>query len=95
MKVRPTRHETLVTDFEGESRSLCDFLGLHWTPEMTRFADRARGRRIRTPSAPQVRRGLYATGVGQWRRYADHLAPVMPTLERWAATLGYPVEPAT
>jgi hypothetical protein len=61
---------------------------------MTRFAERARKRRIRTPSAPQVRRGLYATGVGQWKRYADHLAPVMPTLERWAETLGYAREPA-
>ena len=94
MDVRPARHETLVTDFEGESRGLCDFLGLEWNADMTRFAERARKRRIRTPSAPQVRRGLYATGVGQWKRYADHLAPVMPTLERWAKTLGYAREPA-
>jgi tetratricopeptide (TPR) repeat protein len=94
MDVRPARHETLVTDFEGESRGLCDFLGLEWNEDMTRFAERARKRRIRTPSAPQVRRGLYATGVGQWKRYADHLAPVMPTLERWAETLGYAREPA-
>jgi tetratricopeptide (TPR) repeat protein len=93
MEVRPTRHETLVTDFEGESRALCDFLGLEWTEALTRFAERARKRRIRTPSAPQVRRGLYATGIGQWRRYADHLAPVMPILERWAETLGYAAEP--
>jgi tetratricopeptide (TPR) repeat protein len=89
MEVRPTRHENLVTDFEGESRALCDFLDLPWTADMTKFAERARQRKIRTPSAPQVRRGLYATGIGQWRRYADHLAPVMPTLDRWVATLSY------
>ena len=86
---RRTQHERLVVDFEGESRALCDYLGLEWTADMSRFAERARERRIRTPSAHQVRRGLYATGVGQWRRYADQLAPVMPVLNRWAETLGY------
>jgi len=92
MTVRLTRHENLVTDFDGESRSLCEFLGLEWTREVTRFADRARERGIRTPSAPQVRRGLYATGIGQWHRYTEHLAPVMPILNRWAETLGYRTE---
>ncbi len=95
MIVRPTRHETLVADFDGESRALCGFLNLEWSGTMARFAERSRERQIRTPSAPQVRRGLYATGVGQWRRYANQLAPVMPTLERWATTLGYVVEPAS
>jgi tetratricopeptide (TPR) repeat protein len=95
MDVRPTRHETLVADFEGESRALCEFLDLEWTEALSGFAERARTRRIRTPSAVQVRRGLYSTGIGQWRRYADHLAPVMPILERWAETLGYTAEAAS
>ncbi len=89
MDVRRARHETLVSDFEGECRSLCDFLGLAWTDDMTRFAERARERRIRTPSAPQVRRGLYSTGVGQWMRYRTELASVLPILEPWVAALGY------
>jgi len=89
LEVRPARYESLVADIEGESRALCGFLGVDWDAEMLRFADRARGRSIRTPSAPQVRRGLYTTGVDQWRRYVDHLAPVLPVLDRWAATLGY------
>ena len=94
LQVRPVRHETLVTDFESESRAICDFLGLEWTPALAGFAERARGRQIRTPSAVQVRRGLYTSGIGQWRRYADHLAPVLPTLDRWARTLGYAEEAA-
>jgi tetratricopeptide (TPR) repeat protein len=95
MDVRPTRHETLVMDFEGETRALCEFLGLEWIDALTRFAERARKRSIRTPSAPQVRRGLYSSGIGQWRRYAGHLAPVMPILEHWAKTLGYGAEAAS
>ena len=89
LKVRSARHESLVADLEAESRAICDFLGIAWNAEMLRFAERARGRSIRTPSAPQVRRGLYTTGLDQWRRYAAHLAPVLPVLDRWAATLGY------
>jgi hypothetical protein len=95
MDYRRTQHESLVADFDTESRAICDYLGLEWNADISRFAERARERRIRTPSAHQVRRGLYATGVGQWRRYADHLAPVMPVLDRWAETLGYAVEPAS
>lgn len=94
MAVRSARYEALVADFDGESRALCGFLDLKWSSEMTKFAERARERQIRTPSAPQVRRGLYATGVGQWRRYAGHLAPIMPILDRWAETLGYGTENA-
>ena len=89
LDVRRARHENLVADFEGECRALCDFLGLTWTADMARFAERARESRIRTPSAPQVRRGLYATGLGQWRRYEDQLAPVLPILEPWVQALGY------
>eukprot|EP01037_Dinobryon_pediforme_P021438 gene21438-22305_t len=34
-----------------------------------------------------VRKGLY-NGGGQWRRYADHLAPVLPILAPWVERFG-------
>ena len=42
-----------------------------------------------TPSAVQVRRGLYRGGEGQWRRYRDQMAPVLPILEPWIGPYGY------
>jgi tetratricopeptide (TPR) repeat protein len=83
------RHEDLIDDFDGVSAGLCDFLGLAWTERLRAFADTARDRDIRTPSAAQVVRGLNRDGVGAWRRYAEPLAAVMPILEPWAQAYGY------
>jgi hypothetical protein len=87
--VHTVRYETLVTDFEGQVRAICAFAGLAWTDDLKDFARTARLRIIRTPSAPKVRKGLYTSGAGQWRRYARHLAAVRPVLEPWVAALGY------
>ena len=79
-----------MEDFDGQTRAVCDFVGLQWREAMRDFADTAKGKDIRSPSAPQVRRGLYEQGVGQWRRYGEQLAPVMPTLQPWVERFGYP-----
>jgi tetratricopeptide (TPR) repeat protein len=83
------RHEALATDFEPRLREICAFLDLDWRPSMLEVAATARARRVRTPSAAQVREGVNTTGVGGWRAYRDQLAPVLPLLDAWAARLGY------
>jgi Tfp pilus assembly protein PilF len=85
-----TRHEALLADFDGETRRLCDFLELDWRAQMRDFAVRAGARNIDTPSGAQLTRGLSQDGAGQWRRYRDQLAPVLPMLAPWAARFGYP-----
>lgn len=82
------RYEDLVGDFEGRARAVCDFIGVDWTPDMHRFAETGARRSVATPSATQVARGLY-DGAGQWRRYADQLAPVIPILQPWIDRFGY------
>lgn len=82
------RYEDLVSDFDGQMQAICDFVGLPWRDEMRDFA-RGDGRSIATPSSAQVARGLYTEGVGQWRRYAEEMAPVMKTLAPWVAEFGY------
>jgi hypothetical protein len=84
-----TRHEDLLRDFEGETKRLCAFLGLEWRDEMKNFAQRARESTINTPSGAQIARGLTKAGEGQWRRYADAMAPVLPLLAPWVAAYGY------
>jgi hypothetical protein len=57
---------------------------------MQGFAQRAQGRNIDTPSAPQLARGLSGKGLDQWRRYASQLQPVLPWLAPFVARFGYP-----
>ncbi|HEY0302345.1 MAG TPA: sulfotransferase, partial [Rhizomicrobium sp.] len=90
MPVLVTRYEDTVHDLEGEARRLCAFLGVDYAAQMLSFADRARDHVVNTPSAAQVARGLYASGVGQWQAYRTELAGVLPTLAPWISRFGYP-----
>jgi tetratricopeptide (TPR) repeat protein len=82
------RHEAVVADFDGEIRKVLDFIGALWDPRVRDFAAQVR-KSPRTPSAPQVARGLNADGVAQWRRYQTQLASVMPVLAPWVERFGY------
>lgn len=85
------RHESLVADFESETRSLCAFLGLAWTEAMGDFSARAKKRAAATPSTAQLARGLRADGLGQWRRYRAEMQPVLAMLEPWVKRYGYAI----
>jgi tetratricopeptide (TPR) repeat protein len=88
LTVQDVRHETLVTNFEAEVRGALVFLGLEWDPAVERFTEKLPAD-ARTPSDVQLARGLNADGVGQWRRYEDHMAAVLPVLEKWVGEFGY------
>jgi hypothetical protein len=84
------RHESLLGDFAGETRRLCDFLGVEFQDRMGAFTHQARSQNIDTPSGAQVARGLSSSGLGQWRRYAHALQPVLPLLAPFVSQFGYP-----
>jgi len=83
------RHESLVDDFDGQTRALCNFMGLPWDEAMRRFSDRSKIGAISTVSGSQIARGLNRDGIGQWRRYAEQLGPVLPILQPWVEKFGY------
>ena len=83
------RYEDLVADLRGETVKLMEFLGLPWSEDALNYAETARRRAIRTPSATQVIRPIYSSSIGQWRRYESQLAPVLPVLEPWVRKFGY------
>jgi tetratricopeptide (TPR) repeat protein len=83
------RHESLLEDFEGEARRLCDFLGVEFQDSMHAFAGRAKAQNIDTPSSVQVARGLSDRGVAQWRRYRPQLEAVLPWLAPFVSQFGY------
>ena len=81
------RYDRLVTEFEATVRALADFIGLTWTDAFVQFDRTAKTRGVRTASETQVRKGLY-NGGGQWRRYADEMAPALPILAPWIERFG-------
>jgi hypothetical protein len=86
--VHTVRHEALVADFEGQMRQVLDAVGAPWSAEVHNFAALARASN-KTPSAPQVARGLNTDGLAQWRRYRVELAPVLGDLSPWVSRFGY------
>ncbi len=86
------RYESLIADFDGQTRAVCDFIGVEWSDKLRDFAATAQSLDSRWASAGQVKRGFYTEGVGQWRRYREEIAPVIPLLEPWIARFGYDAE---
>lgn len=89
LSIQQVRYEDVVGDLDGAARSLAVFLGVPFEPAMLDFRETALKRDINTPSARQVVQPLYNRSIGRWRRYADDMAPVLPTLNAWAERFGY------
>jgi hypothetical protein len=83
------RYEDLISDFERAARRLCTFIGVDWTEAMRDFTSAAGSIDRRSQSAKQVRRGLYAGAIGQWRHYRTQMETVLPVLQDVVDRLGY------
>jgi tetratricopeptide (TPR) repeat protein len=68
------RYEELVHDPESVSRRMLDHCGLSWEPQCLDFHNRPAA--VTTASAAQVRRAIHSDSVGQWRHFAEELAPL-------------------
>ena len=71
LEILAVDYEKLVSDLEGKSRRLIEFLGLEWEPACLEF--HLTERPILTASAWQVRQPLYTRSVRRWRCYERHL----------------------
>ena len=78
-----TALEDVVADFDAETKRICAFIGVEWSPLLRDFGTHSANRDIATPSGPQLVRGLNARGIGKWRDYQRQLAPVLPVLQTW------------
>lgn len=72
------RYEDLVADFERVARSIVERCGLEWSDACLAF--HASQRPVRTASAAQVRRPLYASAVNRSANYRKHLGPLLEAL---------------
>ncbi|NLS93757.1 MAG: tetratricopeptide repeat protein [Planctomycetaceae bacterium] len=80
LQILDVRYEDLVANQEPESRRLIEFCGLPWDEQCLNFAETERA--VQTPSKWQVRQPIYRSSVGGWRKYAEHLGPLMDALAR-------------
>ncbi len=72
------QYETLVQQLEPQSQRLIQHLGIPWDSACLDFHNTQRA--VMTASSWQVRQPLYATSIGRWRRYSQHLGPLFQGL---------------
>ena len=77
-KVLHLQYEHLVREPEANIRRLLAHCRLTFEPQCLAFHETKRP--VRTASAEQVRQPLYASGVGYWRHFAEHLEPLRRAL---------------
>jgi tetratricopeptide (TPR) repeat protein len=73
------QYETLVANFEAESRRILAYCGLDWEPACLAF--HATKRTVQTASLVQVRRNVYQSSVGRRRPPDILLQPLLDALE--------------
>ncbi|HEY3813594.1 MAG TPA: sulfotransferase [Caulobacteraceae bacterium] len=72
-------YEALVDDVEAWARRLLAHCGLDWDDACLRFHESDRP--VLTSSMAQVRRPIYRSSVGRWRRFEAHLTPLFDALD--------------
>ena len=67
-------YEDMVADLAGTSRRMMGHIGLPWDDNCLAFYESKRV--VRTASVAQVRKPIYSSSVGRWKRFAAHLDPL-------------------
>jgi tetratricopeptide (TPR) repeat protein len=68
-------YEGLIEDQESWTRRMLDFIGLPWDPKCLDFHQTDRV--VITASKWQVRQRIHTGSRGRWRRYRQHIAPLL------------------
>jgi hypothetical protein len=77
-RILHVRHEDVTADLEGQVRRILEFIGLPWNDACLGFFDNHRI--VRTASAIQVRRPIYAHPINRWRKFERYLGPLLDEL---------------
>jgi len=72
------RYEDLVANPEDEIRKLLAHCGLEWERACLDF--HLSKRSVSTPTRNAIRQPTYASSVGRWKRYREHLGPLLAAL---------------
>jgi tetratricopeptide (TPR) repeat protein len=82
MPIFELHYEELTAEPEAVSRRLVEFCGLEWDERCLSFHTTERP--VRTASMLQVRKPMYRSAVGRWKRYEKQLQPLIDALQQRA-----------
>jgi hypothetical protein len=77
-RILDLHYEDVVADVEAAARAIVAHCGLPWDPRCLDF--HRNGRIVRTSSAAQVRKPIYASSIGRWRAFQPLLDPLLAEL---------------
>jgi tetratricopeptide (TPR) repeat protein len=77
-RILDVNYEELVADVEGVAHRIVAHCNLPWDQRCLEF--HLTERVVRTSSAAQVRKPIYASSIGRWRAYQPFLAPLLAEL---------------
>ncbi len=78
-RILDVQYEDMVADQEGQTRRLLEYCGLPFEDACLNFHETDRP--VRTASSEQVRQPIYRSSVQTWRRFEQHLQPLIEILE--------------
>lgn len=79
-QILDVKYEDIVMDHEHQTRRMIDWCGLDWDPACLNY--RKTKKAITTLSSSQVRRKIYSSSIGKWRKFEEQMAPVREYLEK-------------
>ena len=77
--VHEVQYEALVKNPESVARDLLNHCDLPWENQCLAFHERKTS--VATPSAVQVRQGIYTSSVNRWQRYGEAMQPLYELLK--------------
>lgn len=83
LPIQDVRYEDVIADQEGQTRRMLAFLGLPWNARC--MEQHQNKRHVSTASRDQVRRPIYSTSVGRWKRYEKHIPQLLELSESHAS----------
>ncbi|QEG01647.1 lipoprotein NlpI [Stieleria maiorica] len=78
INILDVNYEKFVTDQPSQTKRVLAYCGLPWDRQCLEFTHTKRV--VSTPSKLQVRQPLYQSSVGAWKKYEDHLQPLLKRL---------------
>jgi tetratricopeptide (TPR) repeat protein len=74
-RILDVSYENIVADTENEVRRLLEYLELPWDTACLSFYENTRA--VKTASVSQVRKPIYTSSMARWKRFQNHLTPLM------------------
>ena len=78
--VHTVNYEDVVKNLEKESRQLLDYCDLEWQAQCLKFHENKEA--STTASTAQIRRPVYQSSIGNWRKYESQLQPMLEILQQ-------------